>query len=262
MIRTEKDAVEADETIIDLDPFIDPVTGDEVWKERGIEHMDHQTSNGSNGYVGGRVIGQAARGRMAGERSDPWANVDAWFTKQERGATPSQDLVMQPGGHMVLFDKGAEPDRGQVIGQVARGRMASQAPAWDAEWTRDEFEEVRKIDPDRREGWQPKRFGSVIGLQFEIGNPAGFANPSYFKFLLIKEPGTGWWIAPLHPNVDALQGHRHHMISRRVHGHEIPILCGPEGKPASSIAVARQFAGKWAFYIGSLLNSRSTSYST
>jgi hypothetical protein len=77
-----------------------------------------------------------------------------------------------------------------------------------------------------------------------------FRSQGWFKFLVFRNPSDGNRLrtAPLYPNRDHLFGHVPHMITARVGGYEIPVICGPAGRAAVDFRQARGDAAKWMIY--------------
>jgi hypothetical protein len=181
-----------------------------------------------------------------------WDEIDQYFADEEGGKSTGMSLEARPGGEMVLIDKNRAGET--QIGNAAQGRMAANPKA-----TSDELRAIRNIDPTNIEQWTPKEFGSIRGLEFRF--KSRLAQPGYFKFLVLKTGNDAWRIAPLHPNMDDLFGHRHHMVSTNIGGENVPVICGPGGKAAASLKEARDFAYKWSTYIEGILSGRSPRHS-
>lgn len=115
-----------------------------------------------------------------------------------------------------------------------------------------EIAEIKRLDPDNVERWTRRQFGALRGMEFRFN--ARFPNPGYFRFLALKSP-SGWSVSPLHPNIDTRTGHDHHLVTRRIGGQEVPVICGPDGREATSLREAREFAVKWSVYIEGKLNN-------
>jgi hypothetical protein len=251
---------EADD-VIDLFPVRDAETGKWVWIE-GDGQMTDTTSTESrvflqDGYMmesgsegRARLLGNVAQGRMAGAG---WDEIDRYFADEEGGRPTGMSLEARPGGEMVLVDKNRAGET--QIGNTAQGRMAAANPRA----TPDELRTLRSIDPTNIENWVPREFGSIRGLEFRFSSR--LAKPGYFKFLVLKTGNDTWRIAPLHPNMDDLFGHRHHMVSATIGGELVPVICGPGGRAATSLKEARDFAYKWSTYIEGILSGRSPRHS-
>jgi hypothetical protein len=84
-----------------------------------------------------------------------------------------------------------------------------------------------------------------------------------FKFLAFRSPQDGgrFRIWPIEPNFDAHFGHKPHMITTTVGGQKVPVLCGPGGRAAATLAEARLYAAKWAVYTARSLREERTWFS-
>jgi hypothetical protein len=246
--------------VIDLFPAKDPRTGQLFWS---AEERNPQVEAGNaniflrDGHVfesetGGEVslLGKVAQGRMAGAG---WDEIDQYFADEEGGRSTGMSLEARPGGEMVLVDKNRAGET--QIGNAAQGRMAAANP----KATLEELRVIRVLDPTNIEQWTPREFGSIRGLEFRFRSR--LPEPGYFKFLVLKTGSDAWRIAPLHPNMDDLFGHRHHMVSASIGGESVPVICGPGGRAASSLKEARDFAYKWSTYIEGILSGRSPRHS-
>ena len=186
------------------------------------------------------------QGRMSASSS--WDAIDKYFFEEESGTNTGMVVEARPGGELVLVDKQAASET--AIGHAAQGRMAAINPTA----TKEEIAAIKKIDPDNVENWTPVDIESIHGLQFRFHSR--LQNPGYFTFLALKIGDREWRIAPIHPDIEDLMGHPHHMVECSIGGHKIPVICGPGGRPATSLREARDFAYKWSARIEGLLSSK------
>ena len=80
----------------------------------------------------------------------------------------------------------------------------------------------------------------------EIGNQNTFRE--YVTVHSATSDGNALRISPLYPDLDSQYGHEPHMITARMGGEDVPVICGPAGRAARTFADARGDAAKWMVY--------------
>lgn len=173
--------------------------------------------------------------RMAGSS---WDEVARAVREAEQG-NRSRDVVIRPGGQIDIVDGGSAQTRSQLPTE----RMAGKPRI-----TIEDVAEVRRLDPDNRERWQPTYTTILDGWRFRLRpHHAGIT----FTFLAFRSPNDSglWRLWVVSPNSDHYRGHDDHMVSAVVNGSSIPVICAARGAaPARSLAEARAMAAKWALY--------------
>ncbi len=176
--------------------------------------------------------------RMASQVTG-WDEIVRNLRESEAGRG-EQDVEMRPGGTLEV----STPEQtSRPLSQLPKERMAGlNAPPRSAD-----IDEVKDIDPQNVEQWTPVQTGLLNGWKFRLRPEPG---ADEFVFLAFRSPQDSnlFRIFVVKPNVDRLYGHQPHMISTTVGGEHIPVICGPEGRAARTLADARVHAGKWMAY--------------
>lgn len=181
------------------------------------------------------------RERMAA--GDDWATIVQTLRAQESGRRTATDIVVQPGGRLSQVPA-VSAEEGEALSKLPEERMATANVGPVAA----DVEEISRLDPDNVECWTPVWHGAFGGWTFEMTPP--IRGQRRFKFLVFRSPSDGMAlrISPLRPNLDTQYGHTPHMITARLGGEDVPVICGPAGRPARSFADARGDAAKWMIY--------------
>lgn len=246
--------------VIDLQPVVGPA-GDVVWAEPSdspepVEHRGDDVQRTDDGRlwlvkddVRDRTLSTLPIERMAAV-PDAWADVVRNLRAAEEGAD-HEDVVMNAGGSLEVVTPGQER---RELSKLPQERMAGDG---NPEPNLDEVTDVMTIDPDRTEQWTPVQTGLLNGWKFRLRPEQG---ASEFVFLAFRSPDDddNFRIFVIKPDVDDEYGHRPHMISVTVGGEKIPVICGPNGRPARTLAEARAHAGKWMAYTYRRLNLHVT----
>lgn len=144
------------------------------------------------------------------------------------------------------------------ISKLPNERMAGAVPLP----TSAEMAEVRGLDPQRAERWEPVQTSVLNGWRFQLEPYPGMV----FKFLAFRNPSDGnlfriWVISPDRDD-PRWQGHNNHMIKVTIGGERIAVLCGPGGRAAPSLTQARLFAAKWAVYTARVMRGEPVKFSS
>jgi hypothetical protein len=247
---------ERTETISDdpvkLIPDTDPATGGSVYRYPP-EDVDAQpvegqlvlradgslTKTASAGVKETPVISRLPKGRMAGSAS--WDEIAEQLRLGEQGRSTGAEGVLQPGGVLEISRVDEAP---QPLSKLPEARMAAASPGPSAA----DVNVLRRLDPDNVEGWEAVDTGELTGWVFHL-TPPEFDQPD-FTFLAFHSPsdGNAWRISVLEPDMDYERGHGPHMITVSVGGSAVPVICGPHGAPARTLAEVRTHAAKWMAY--------------
>jgi hypothetical protein len=170
---------------------------------------------------------------------DAWAEIVRNLRDAENGR-PHQDVEMRPGGALEVQAAG----QARPLSRLPQEKMAGTK---NPEPSAEDVQEVMRIDPKRVEQWTPVTTGLLNGWKFRLRPAPG---EQEFVFLAFRSPSDGnrFRVFVIKPDVDDRFGHHDHMIKTTVGGHSIPVLCGPGGRAADTLAQARLFAGKWMSY--------------
>jgi hypothetical protein len=241
------------DSVIDLSPSTDS-TGQVIWTvpasgtsaeiEEWGERADVSLSSGSGEIFHvddqgvSRQLSRLPTERMAGV-PDAWSDIVRNLNNAEEGRR-HDEVTMLPGGTLEVTKPG---QASRPLSRLPQERMAGFNPGPSAA----DVNDVMAIDPDRVEHWTPQQTGLLNGWKFRLRPERGA--PEYV-FLAFRSPADGnlFRIFVVKPDVDSLYGHRPHMIKTVVGGQEIPVICGPDGRAARTLAEARTFAGKWMIY--------------
>ncbi|MGH3853929.1 MAG: hypothetical protein ACRDR6_10640 [Pseudonocardiaceae bacterium] len=176
--------------------------------------------------------------RMASQPAG-WAEIVRRLRESEAGRG-GHDVEMRPGG---TLEVSTPKQASRPLSQLPKERMAGLNPAPRST----DIDDVKNTDPQNVEQWTPVQTGLLNGWKFRLRPEAGTEE---FVFLAFRSPQDGnlYRIFVLKPNVDRLYGHAAHMVLTSVGGQRIPVICGPEGRAARTLAEARVHAGKWMLY--------------
>jgi hypothetical protein len=223
-----------------LEPQLDPVTGDIVYSElRSHDGVIVQTGRDAEiRQVPPKVISRLPKERMAGTTS--WEVIQSTLRADEEGVNTGADVVVIPGGELALTQAGTT----STVSRLPQSRMAAATPGPRSS----DVNELRQLDPKNVESWTPVKTGLVSGWTFRLRPPV--SRQRDFVFFTFRSPsdGNAFRISPLYPNKDGEYGHSPHMIETTVGGQSIPIICGPDGAPAVTLAEVRTHAAKWMMY--------------
>jgi hypothetical protein len=124
-----------------------------------------------------------------------------------------------------------------------------------------DVEILRCLDPGNAEDWTPVRTARLTGWTFRLTPP--FAGQRPFVFFAFRSPsdGNAFRIAVLEPDMDTEYGHAPHMIRAYVGGRAVPVICGPEGRPARDLAEVRTHAAKWMAYTSARMSGHNPGFS-
>jgi hypothetical protein len=101
----------------------------------------------------------------------------------------------------------------------------------------------------------------MSGWTFQLRPP--FAGQQPFVFFTFRSPsdGNAFRIAVLEPDMDTEYGHAPHMIRVYVGNQQIPVICGPRGRPARHLPEVRTHAAKWMAYTSTRMAGRNPGFS-
>jgi hypothetical protein len=242
-----------------LRPYLDLTTDQVVYAEltedgQLVARAEHSSApQGSPGTVG--VPSRLPIQRMAAGAS--WDTIAETLRDKENGRTTPTDLVVRPGGGIVMVPAGATERLADPVSTLEPERMAATMLGPSSA----DVEEIRRLDPNNEEHWTPRQQGDFSGWTFEMTPP--FASQGRFKFLVFRSPSDGnqLRISPLRPKYDHLFGHGPHMINVRLGGHVVPVICGPGGRAATNFTIARGHTVKWMIYASYRLAGRPAPFS-
>ena len=170
----------------------------------------------------------------------PWDDIARRLSDAEKGHTGAT-VDLQPGGALVVRGAGQPAT---TVSALPSERMAGV----NAGPIAGDVAVLRALDPANVEEWEPVMTTTIDGWKFRLSpNVAGAPT---FAFLAFRSPtdGNAWRIAVLDPPMDNAFGHAPHMIRRPVGSAMIPVICGPGGAPARTLAEVRTHAAKWMVY--------------
>ncbi len=198
-----------------------------------------------------RPVSRIPQARMA---AGSWEEIAQELRNVEEGKRGWADVELRPGGQLVLAGRGKDT---QPVSRLPQGRMA----AANVGPTEADVTVLRHLDPDNAEQWSPVLTDLIAGWTFRLTPP--FAGQGQFVFLAFRSPsdGNAYRIAVLHPDMDAEFGHIPHMIRAHVGGQRIPVICGPDGRPAADLAEVRTHAAKWMAYTSARMAGRNPGFS-
>ncbi|MGE3288172.1 MAG: hypothetical protein AB7J32_19020 [Pseudonocardia sp.] len=185
------------------------------------------------------VLSALPRERMAA--GDNWATIMETLRAQESGRRTPTDIVVEPGGRLTQVS--AERVE-ESFSKLPPERMA----AVNVGPSSADAAEISALDPANVECWTPVWHEDFGGWTFEMTPP--IHGQRRFKFLVFRSPsdGNALRISPLYPDLDSQYGHEPHMITARMGGEDVPVICGPAGRAARTFADARGDAAKWMVY--------------
>jgi hypothetical protein len=190
------------------------------------------------------------QGRMA---AASWDQIAQALRDAEDGRPGRSDVELR-GGQLVLTDR----DKGsQPVSRLPQERMAAvNVPPSQAD-----VAELRRLDPDNAEQWSPVLTDLVAGWTFRLSPLV--PGQQQFVFFAFRSPsdGNAFRIAVLQPDMDSEFGHTPHMVRAYVGGKKIPVICGPDGRPAQNLAEVRTHAGKWMAYTSRRMAGLSPGFS-
>lgn len=180
--------------------------------------------------------------RMAA--GEDWATIVATLRAQESGRATPTDIVVRPGGALGQVPAGLTTEHGHTVSKLPQERMATVVPGPTAT----DAEEISLLDPSNIECWTPVWRGGFGAWTFEMVPP--IRGQLRFTFLVFRSPsdGNALRISPLYPNLDDEFGHEPHMITVRLGGERVPVICGPGGRAARTFAEVRGDAAKWMVF--------------
>jgi hypothetical protein len=234
---------------IEMHPVFDDA-GNVVWTHESIAGLSGTArpdlASGASGIHVRHPSGETATDvlsvlpheRMAGS-PEAWADIVKNLRAAEDGQ-PHAEVVLRPGGTLEVSRPGDSP---RPLSRIPEERMAARNP----EPVVSDAAEVIQIDPHREESWEPLRTGLLNGWKFRLRPEPGADD---FVFFAFRNPSdaNAYRLFVVKPDVDHMFGHGPHMIHVTVGGQEIPVLCGPAGRAARTLAEARAQAGKWMTY--------------
>ncbi|GAB3988982.1 hypothetical protein GCM10029978_112800 [Actinoallomurus acanthiterrae] len=187
--------------------------------------------------------------RMAAAAS--WQEIRDLIRAQEEGGP---DVFLEPGGQFVVTgsDGSAQP-----LSKLPQERMAAvnEGP------TEADVNLLRRLDPGNVERWEPVFTGEVAGWKFQMTPKYPGQRPFVFFAFRSPEDGNAFRIAPIYPDMDDKFGHRPHMIKVRVGSRKLPIICGPGGRAAATLAEVRTHAAKWMAYTSLRMAGKNPKFS-
>jgi hypothetical protein len=104
--------------------------------------------------------------------------------------------------------------------------------------------DLHRLDPANVEHWTPTTAGLLNGWKFQLCPEPGAPAYVFFAFRSPQD-SNNFRVFVIRPVMDAEFGHGPHMIATMVGGTRIPVICGPTGRAALSLAEARGHAAKW-----------------
>ncbi len=124
-----------------------------------------------------------------------------------------------------------------------------------------DVEILRRLDPGNAEDWTLVRTRRISGWTFRLMPP--FAGQRPFVFFAFRSPSDGnvFRVAVLEPDMDTEYGHAWHMIRVYVGARPVPVICGPNGRPARDLAQVRTHAAKWMAYTSARMSGRNPGFS-
>jgi len=172
-----------------------------------------------------------------------WDEIAHALRSAEQGSPGGTDVELRPGGQLVLVYEEHRLEA-QPLSRLPQDRMA----ATNAGPSSADVAVLRRLDPANMESWTPMETDLVSGWMFQMTPPV--PGQAQFVFLAFRSPSdaNAFRIAVLEPDMDAEFGHKPHMIRVHVGGRKIPVICGPEGRPARDLAEVRTHAAKWMAY--------------
>jgi len=184
------------------------------------------------------AVSRIPHARMA---ATSWDEIAQALRNAEEGVSGGADVELRPGGLLLLSEPGNDP---QPVSRLPQSRMA----AANTGPSQTDVDELRWLDPANTERWSPVLTDLIAGWTFRLTPP--ISGQGQFVFFAFRSPsdGNAFWISVLRPDMDAEFGHDPHMIRAYVGGQEIPVICGPGGRPAEDLAEVRTHAAKWMAY--------------
>lgn len=166
-----------------------------------------------------------------------WDRIVSSIQAAEDGRVAPDEIIVQPGGQLVPVHRGRA---GPSLSKLPEERMASEGPWPDRR-------EIAAFDPTGMERWRFVDDPSLAGWVFTL---TPVAQPFTFFCFRYASLGGGWVVSPLDPNLDALLGHEHHVISVALGGGEhVPIVCkSNRGQSHRDLSEVRGTAAKFALY--------------
>ena len=235
-----------------LEPYRDPVTGQVVYAaprdlavttRLGVTDLVLTTDGNIAATAPGDAgqpepVSRIPQGRMA---AASWDQIAQALRNAEEGRPGGADVELRPGGQLVLTDRGKDA---QPVSRLPQDRMA----AANTGPSQDDVDELRRLDPANTEQWSPVVTDQIAGWTFRLTPP--ILGQAQFVFFAFRSPsdGNAFRVAVLQPDMDAEFGHAPHMIRAHVGGKKIPVICGPDGRPAENLAQVRTHAAKWMAY--------------
>lgn len=170
-----------------------------------------------------------------------WDDIARRLSDAEKGRDGGATVDLQPGGAIVVRGPG---EVATTLSSLPNERMA----ALNRGPSPGDVEELRRLDPGNVEEWVPVSMTSLEGWKFRLR--PDIDNALDYVFLAFRSPsdGNAWRISVLQPLMDDAFGHGPHMIRRPVGNVNIPVICGPGGAPAMTLAEVRTHAAKWMVY--------------
>lgn len=179
------------------------------------------------------AVSTVTRGRMS---TIDWNAIIGTAGEQEAGTT-SAEIVVRPGGQLVLADPQTLTQSTQPLSTVTRGRMSTGVKELASE-------EWQALDPGCIEQWAFVDHPVVPGWRFTM-RPSDAA----FVFFTFHASGRGYYLTCLSPRFDDRIGHPDHVSEFSYLGEKIPIVCKSEaGSSHRTIAEVRGTAAKFALY--------------
>jgi hypothetical protein len=197
---------------------------------------------------------QAGEPSKTSAAANQWDRIAQALRAAEGGRSGTADVELRPGGQLVLVKPGQPPE---PLSRLPRSRMAAgnRGPmASDVAF-------LRQLDPLNVEQWTPLLTDQISGWAFRMTSP--FAGLPPFIFFAFRSPSdaNAYRIALLDPDMDEAFGHNFHMIETYVGGQRVPVICGPQGKPARDLASVRVHAAKWMAYTSARMVGQNPQFS-
>lgn len=229
--RTDRDFIDMIETTDEL--------GRPMWvpSESPAHPVHHSGVNVDGGQVtdAGRPVSQIPQERFSSRRddADEMAEMIRSIRDLEAGRS-SLPVFAEPDGRIVTDKPGQHQN---PVSTVPQERFAAAPPA--------DLAAIRQLDPNGVCDWH--WHDTARGWSFTL-RPRVFNDRDEYRFLARREPHrrNEWFAYCLHPNLDHLVGHRHHL--QQLDGNTVVCLReGFRGHP--TLRDLHGALSKWCLYI-------------